>query len=122
MRLRKGRRELLRPTSAEGTGVRVAIPVGSSHGSILGIPKHSTGGDLILPPALSPRDVGVPAVVAHQVAARLGNVHNDSDEKLGRVEGLGRIAPLPGTAVVASLRPIEYRTIPTPLDPLEADQ
>jgi 4-aminobutyrate aminotransferase-like enzyme len=34
-------------------------------------------------------------------------VHDDAGQELGRVEGLGRIARLPGATVVASLRPIE---------------
>jgi hypothetical protein len=89
------------PTSAESTGVRALIPVGSSRGGMLALARPSSDGDLGLSSTRSPRDVRVRPVVPDEVLAGLRNVHDHEREELGWVEGLDRIARLPGAAVGA---------------------
>jgi len=79
------------------------------------VSRRSTDVGLVLPPALAPRDVRVRPVVPDQVPPGLGDVHDHSGQELGLVEGLGRIARLPGAAVVPSLAswPRDLKTPPT---------
>jgi len=102
------------PAPAESSGFGAVIPVGSSRGNMLAVARRNTDGGFVVPPALAPRDVRVRPVIPDEVTPGLWDVHDHAGQKLGRVEGLGRIARLPGTAVVPSLRLIEHLTIPTP--------